>query len=91
MLKPKHPGFCLATRLYLETNTIFLCFGVFSRRYIREVLPECWGYLSLCSNEIKGRVPPPPIENLFSYVPCSPILPLFLSSPQKLAFLSLFA
>ena len=21
MLKPRHPGFCLAARLYLETNT----------------------------------------------------------------------
>ena len=40
MLKPRHPGFCLAARLYLETNTIFLCFDALNRRFIREALQE---------------------------------------------------
>ena len=32
----------------------------------------------------------PKIENLFSYVPCSPILSLFPCSPQNLTFVPLF-
>ena len=49
------------------------------------------GYLFPCSPEINWHVPLfPKIENLFSYVPCSPILSLFPCSPQNLAFVPLF-
>ena len=71
----------------------FLCFGVFSKRYIWEALLEWWGTCPLVLLKQRGvfPCPPPPIENLFSDVPCPPILSLFLSSPQTLTLLSLFA
>ena len=57
-----------------------------------EALPEegmrgGGGYLFLCSLKQIGLFPcSPKIENLLSYVPCSPILSLF---PSKLAFVPL--